>query len=270
MCLWQLWWQPGSTRTHTHAYNSPACLRSRFISLRLPPTLIIWVLRSLQGSYAPHALPNNPLVATSPHIVCNLSHCSVHVHTTIFDSLSLSLSLSTYVLHSRSRRCNLCNSTRLYIVRSFFLFFFFHSLLFCFARCYTDPIRRPARRIDSSGRELWGQVSREIQGGVLYITLMPRSSLKRMASVSSSFCLFIYICWKDARINYRAPLLFLRLPFVRLARGKCRGSGWLTRARSWTSLSNGEKICRQIWMDLFKVLTVFFIIDSPRIYFKCV
>lgn len=137
MCLWQLWWQPGSTRTHTHAHNSPACLRSRFISLRLPPTLIIWVLRSLQGSYAPHALPNNPLVATSPHIVCNLSHCSVHVRTTIFDSLSLSLSLSTYVLHSRSHRCNLCNSTRLYIVRSFFLFFFFFIRFFSVSRVVT-------------------------------------------------------------------------------------------------------------------------------------
>lgn len=169
----------------------------------------------------PTRCPIIPSLRLHPTL-CATCHIVPYTCTRPFSILSPSLSLSTYVLHSRSRRCNLCNSTRLYIVRSFFLFFF-HSLFFCFARCYTDPIRRPARRIDSSGRELWGQVSREIQGGVLYITLMPRSSLKRMASVSSSFCLFIYICWKDARINYRAPLLFLRLPFVRLARGKCRG-----------------------------------------------
>ena len=96
---------------HAHAHNSLGNVNaSRFISL-LPPTLIIWVLRSLRGSCAPHAFPNNPLATTPPpRIVCNLSHCSVHVHhfrLALSRSFSLYLARSLYLSRSRSRSISL-------------------------------------------------------------------------------------------------------------------------------------------------------------------
>lgn len=162
-----------TTGVNARAHNSLGNA-SRFISLlRLPSTLIIWVLLSLQGSYAPHALPNNPLVATPPraHIVCNLSHCSVHVHTTIFDpSSSFSPRSCTFYIFDHGT----CASTRyiyIYIYRWFSFFSLDLSLLFhCFARCYARNRSHSSscRRIDSNARELRGQVSREIQGGTVY------------------------------------------------------------------------------------------------------
>ena len=120
---------------HAHAHNSLGNVNaSRFISL-LPPTLIIWVLRSLRGSCAPHAFPNNPLATTPPpRIVCNLSHCSVHVHhfrlalslslslyLSLSLALSLSLSLSLYLSRSLSLSLYLSRSFSLYLARSLYL-----------------------------------------------------------------------------------------------------------------------------------------------------
>lgn len=72
----------------------------------------------------PTRCPIIPSLRLHPTL-CATCHIVPYTCTRPFSILSPSLSLSTYVLHSRSRRCNLCNSTRLYIVRSFFLFFFF-------------------------------------------------------------------------------------------------------------------------------------------------
>lgn len=180
-----------TTGVNARAHNSLGNA-SRFISLlRLPSTLIIWVLLSLQGSYAPHALPNNPLVATPPraHIVCNLSHCSVHVHTTIFDpSSSLSPRSCTFYIFDHGT-CNLClHALYIYIVD----FLFFHSIFRFFSTVSrvvtlaTDPIHRPAGELIAT-RESYEARYRVRYKVVLYITLMPSASilpLKPMPSLS--------------------------------------------------------------------------------------
>lgn len=182
-----------TTGVNARAHNSLGNA-SRFISLlRLPSTLIIWVLLSLQGSYAPHALPNNPLVATPPraHIVCNLSHCSVHVHTTIFDpSSSLSLRVRVRFTFSITEPVT-CASTR-YIYIYIVGFLFFHSIFRFFSTVSrvvtlaTDPIHRPAGELIAT-RESYDARYRVRYKVVLYITLMPSASilpLKPMPSLS--------------------------------------------------------------------------------------
>lgn len=181
-----------TTGVNARAHNSLGNA-SRFISLlRLPSTLIIWVLLSLQGSYAPHALPNNPLVATPPraHIVCNLSHCSVHVHTTIFDPSSLSPRSCTFYIFDHGT-CNLCLHA-LYIYIYIVGFLFFHSIFRFFSTVSrvvtlaTDPIHRPAGELIAT-RESYEARYRVRYKVVLYITLMPSASilpLKPMPSLS--------------------------------------------------------------------------------------
>lgn len=96
----------------------------------------------------------------------------------------------------------------IYIYRWFSFFSLDLSLLFhCFARCYARNRSHSSscRRIDSNARELRGQVSREIQGGTVYH--VDALSLDPPVETNAFSLSHIYIeCWKDARINYCAPL----------------------------------------------------------------